>query len=374
MEILCVAPSTYNDPFAEEWHPDLRYTVSFLRQRGAEAGFSDEPALVSDSALERCAKLQPQILFIEIGEETRTAVMAFVPAFQRLSPRTVIAVGGIPATLAGQKLLEDCAEIDLLVAGERDLTLLEMVERVREGGNLKGIAGLQAREWRGIPRALLPDLDVLGNMVHDGIGELLDGRRPEDRIGYVAGSRGCYASCSFCGVSELFRTSGGAGWRGRTPRAIVGEICELAEKFQIGRFAFQDDNFIGPGRSGQERAREIAAEFKRCKLPVEYYFCCRVNDVRRETFEELRDSGLRGVGISVESMNQESLNLLGKGLRADWIGGRLEVLEELGIKGEVKSDFLRSVYDAGWRTAESRIARLAENVPVPLIFRCIPVQ
>ena len=39
MDILFIATSTYNDPFAREWTPDLRHTVSFLRKRGVYAGF-----------------------------------------------------------------------------------------------------------------------------------------------------------------------------------------------------------------------------------------------------------------------------------------------------------------------------------------------
>ena len=45
MDILFIASSTYNDPFAEEWNPDLRYTASFLRRQGVDAGFVYLPLL-----------------------------------------------------------------------------------------------------------------------------------------------------------------------------------------------------------------------------------------------------------------------------------------------------------------------------------------
>ena len=176
-------------------------------------------------------------------------------------------------------------------------------------------------------------------MIHDGLGELLGPVPPRERVGYLLGSRGCYAGCCFCGIPAFYRYSGGMGWRGRSPEAVVNELCTLSETFEIRRFAFLDDNFIGPGEAGQERAREIADLILRRGLHIEYFFCCRLSDVRRDTFERLKESGLEGVGMSVESMNQDSLNLLGKGLRVDAIYPTLGLLDRMGIRCEVNLIF-----------------------------------
>ena len=123
------------------------------------------------------------------------------------------------------------------------------------------------------------------------------------------------------------------------PRSRRERTMHALGTFEIRRFAFLDDNFIGPGEAGQERAREIADLILRRGLHIEYFFCCRLSDVRRDTFERLKESGLEGVGMSVESMNQDSLNLLGKGLRADAIYPTLGLLERMGIRCEVNLIF-----------------------------------
>ena len=38
MDVLFLATSNYEDPFSEDWHADLRYTVSYLRRHDLKVG------------------------------------------------------------------------------------------------------------------------------------------------------------------------------------------------------------------------------------------------------------------------------------------------------------------------------------------------
>ena len=339
MDLLVIATSLYNDPAAEDWQPDLRSTVAYLRRNNIDTGFIYEPVLSREGIAARCSNLAPRLLFLELSEETRAAALDFAYRFKAACPEVLVAVGGIPPTLLGTDFLRDYDYIDLIVAGERDVTLLEMAERLRGGCGLDGVAGLQSRQFRNPPRPLLSDLDCLEGMAQDGLVDLLQRYPPRERVGYVMGSRGCYANCSFCCIPDFFRHSGGLSWRGRSPRSIVRELCTLSETFEISQFVFVDDNFIGPGRLGQERARQIAQEMIAHNLSIEYHVCCRLSDIQQTTFELLRESGLRGVGVSVESTNQSSLNLLGKGMKSDIIYPTLSLLERMGLQCQVNVIF-----------------------------------
>ena len=101
MDLLIVGTSSYDDPFAEEWKPDLRHTVSFLRSRGVDTGYAYVAAC--DETPELCSLMdcaQPRALFLEISEENREPVLRLAAAWGRRHPGTVIFAGGIPATLA----------------------------------------------------------------------------------------------------------------------------------------------------------------------------------------------------------------------------------------------------------------------------------
>lgn len=340
MDILLVATSNYNDPFAEEWHPDLRYTVSFLRNHNIDAGFIYVPVLeIPTQIVQADGEEKPRAVFFNLTEENRSPILSFLKLFKEAFPNILIIVGGIPATLSANELLNRYEEIDFIVVGELELTLLETIEKLSQKKPLSDINGLQSRYFQNAPRPLIADLDILGCMIHDGITGFLAGKDPEERVGYLISGRGCYANCSFCGVPALYRQSPGRPWRGRSVKAIVDELQELFETFHIKYFVFQDDNFMGPGPTGQERARQFATEILQRGLNIKYHICCRLNDIKADTIELLKESGLSRLAVSVESTSQESLNLLNKGIRAETIYSVLEDLERLQLPSEVNLIF-----------------------------------
>jgi hypothetical protein len=156
----------------------------------------------------------------------------------------------------------------------------------------------------------MTDLDALGNMIHDGLDMMLqDGIRR--RVGYVISSRELL--CGYgSAASAFYHSAPGKPWRGRSVQAVVDELQELGDRFQIRHFIFQDDNFFGPGRAGQERACQVATEILHRGLDIKYFVCCRLNDIKADTLQLMQTSGLSGIGVSVESTSQESLDLLGK--------------------------------------------------------------
>lgn len=338
MDILFVATSTYNDFFAQEWHPDQRYTVAYLRRHQINAGYCYIPVLEQPEQLLGQKGESPDRLFIELTEENCTPIFRFLQHYKEISPQTIIFAGGVPVNFSPKQSLEEHPEIDYIVTGERELTLLETLRRMKCGESLSNVPGLQSRDFTNPPHPFISNLDQLGHMIQDGFANMLAGQAPSARTAHLTSSRGCYARCSFCGVSDYFRSPGPA-WRGRSASAIVEEIEELHNRFEISRFIFEDDEFFGPGPRGQVRAKEIATEILARKLKIEYFLCCRLNDIQVATLNRLKEAGLSGIGLSVESTNQASLNLLQKGIKVEAIYPTLQLIEELEIPCQVNLIF-----------------------------------
>ena len=108
----------------------------------------------------------------------------------------------------------------------------------------------------------------------------------------------------------------------------MDEVEHLGKTYSISYFVFQDDNFFGPGEAGQVRCRRIAKEILRRKLILRFFFCCRLNDVKQETFCLWQEAGLDAVGIGIETTQPESLRLFQKGLRRQEIYPTLELLDD----------------------------------------------
>ena len=120
-------------------------------------------------------------------------------------------------------------------------------------------------------------------------------------------------------------------WRGRSPTNVVDEMESLHQRSGVSQFAFADEQFMGHGTSGRERALGIAQQLLRRNLHFDSLFETRSSDVDRETFSVLRDAGLRAVFMGIESGYDPALKALRKGLLVCQHRNALTILRELEI-------------------------------------------
>ena len=77
----------------------------------------------------------------------------------------IIAGGPYPIAVQERCLVDADTDIDAVVTGEGEYTMLEIVDRLRKGENLEGVQGVVYREGRRIiknpARPLITDLDSL---------------------------------------------------------------------------------------------------------------------------------------------------------------------------------------------------------------------
>jgi hypothetical protein len=335
MRLVLLLTSGYGDPHAEDWQPELRHTATFLRRQGTTVDVVYRPTLDGLEAVVPSA--EPHVLYVELTEENAAPALAAVARAHL--PRSIVVVGGPAPAAAPQAILAAHPPVDYVIVGERERPLLDLLRRLAEGRSPGDIAGLTARTFANPPAAPIADLDELGNMADDGLADLLAHWPASSRVGYLSSSRGCYARCAFCGVPGFSRIGGGPAWRGRSPAFVVDEMGRLADKLGIGRFVFSDDNFIGPGRNGHERAVEIARMIRARGLDVRFSLCCRITDVRRDTLEPLIDAGLDRLGMSIESLNADSPKLLQEECTVPRIEAALDLVEQLPLTCEVNLIF-----------------------------------
>jgi radical SAM family protein len=336
-ELLILDTSKYDDPSTAVWHASPRYTASFLRRQCIEVAVEFIPVF---SAVIEPTTSASLALYFEVSDDIVTPSLDFLPEWRRSLPATTFLVGGATAGQMADGLLSRHSEINGIVVGECEETLADVVFRLRAGQPISGIPGLRSRDSQFLMRAPITNLDDLGMMVRDGFDELFRKAPPIERVAYVLAGRGCYADCTFCSVPDFIRLTGsGKRWRGRSVSLVVDEMESIANGYGVHRFVFQDDNFFGPGRVGQARAREFAAEILRRHLQIEYFVTCRINDVDAATLAILKESGLTRLGIGVESLNQSSLSLFHKGFRVESIYPALQVISDMGIACEVNLIF-----------------------------------
>jgi len=320
----------------------LGYLAAVLRHHGDKVRIIDGDAsgLTREGIVDALVAEKPDFVGLTSLSHTIGDALHIGRTASARLPGTFFCLGGQHATYAAEELLRSEPFIGCVVRGEGELTLLELVERLRAGGSLRGLPGAYCRDQGEVilnpDRPPIADLDSLPWPARDCLDELLaQGARPT--VLALLSSRGCHGRCAFCNSSTFFRLGGrGPAWRGRSAHDVVDELEALVTAHGdklYGAVHFFDDNFVGPGVAGREHARAIAREMIARGLEVPFYIFCRVDsfDGDEELLALLRRAGLRSAFIGLESGEPATLKLFRKGTTREQNANAMRLMAKYGV-------------------------------------------
>ncbi len=273
----------------------------------------------------------PDVLGVSLLSYNARRTLHLLRRLKRDGLRSRVVVGGHFPTFNDKILLQEWPELDVVVRGEGDLTLVELLQGWESGDDLGQIEGISYREGTEVrlnpARPLQKDLDSLPWPVRDHTPRIIE-------MGgtlHMVRARGCYANCAFCSIASFYRAQGGPGWRQRGIESVIGEMEELAARFPGVEMKFLDDQFIGPGKKGREDAMSFAQALIDSDLDVPFSIFARADSVEPELFSTLKAAGLKSVFVGVESGSQKQLDSCGKRTSVADNRRSLEILHELSI-------------------------------------------
>ena len=301
--------------------------AAVLEQNGYTAEIIDGDAenITFAQALERVIASAPDV----IGATTMTATMdlvaAFFAEFKRQEPDIPVIVGGPHVSALPKETLQQFPQIDIVVQGEGDDTVVELMAAFQGRRELATVKGICFRQQDRIvqtePRPPLQDLGKLpipayhllkyGRYRAYGWNRWVDGhRRP---LGNVFMGRGCIGRCNFCASRSVF----GKGIRFFPLERIKAEIDLLVKTYQIRILYFEDDTFT-VNRKLINQICDFLIErgyHKRLQIMVS----ARVDTVHLPTLRKMRRAGIRWICFGVESGNQAILDRMHKNITLDQI-------------------------------------------------------
>jgi radical SAM superfamily enzyme YgiQ (UPF0313 family) len=242
-------------------------------------------------------------------------------------------MGGHFPSLSHELTLELIPELDSVVRFEGEITLLELVDSLGDGGDCLQIPGLAYRRAGEIVaspmRHLIDNLDALPYPIRAFKKNAILGL---DMAPMLA-SRGCARTCSFCSIHMFYRTAPGKVVRTRKPAEVAKEMRFLLEEHNISIFLFQDDDFPLFGPVWRRWTQEFVAELYRNRLPgrVAWKINCRADAVDPELFAEMSEAGLYMVYMGLESGTEEGLKTLHKQITVEQNIRAVKILKEIGI-------------------------------------------
>ena len=257
----------------------------------------------------KLASLEPNMVGITSTTPTIQSALLSARMAKEAHPEVTVVLGGSHATFMDEQILGENSEVDVVVRGEGEQTLVELADAISKSNlkNLNKVAGITFRKngkiIRTPNRPFIQNLDELPRPAYDHL-PLKKYRISGRAILPVITSRGCPFQCSFCVSSQMF----GKTFRMRSIKNVVDEIEWLRDTHGADAFTFYDDAFT----LDIERALKICEEIKKRKIGLPWDCQTRVDNVSKEVLAKMRRAGCEVVYFGVESGSQKILDAVGK--------------------------------------------------------------
>lgn len=237
------------------------------------------------------------------------AVVRVTRALREALPAAWIVYGGVFPTFHWRQILVEEPQIDVIVRGEGEETILRVIDAIENDVPLDEIPGIAFRE-RGRPRATAP-ARIVDNLDDFRIGwELIDFRRytywGDRRAVVVQFSRGCPHQCSYCGQRPFWKT-----WRHRDPQNLAAELAWLHRVHGVEVIDFADENPTASRTAWRALLEALIAE----KVPLTLIGSTRTDDIVRDAdlLHLYKQAGVARFLLGIESYDEQTLQKIRKG-------------------------------------------------------------
>ncbi len=306
----------------------LEYVAASMKDLVGKVTLLDlryEKTYQDPKALSKFIRNEIDLLCVSIPWESRfEKVCDFV---SQLPPEVCTVVGGHKATEEVEHLFDRCPNIDLIVRGEGE----EIIQQIVTGVPYKDIRGLSYRENGGvvhneihplpdITRIPFPDRSLRKHdycLVKDGV------RFSRHTFDTVLATRGCPFKCKFC----TFSLNPLGQKRSYTERPVESVIEEL-KTVTADVVLFSDDNFFtNPKRS--EQLCDLMIENRIKKIFIAQ---TRIDIAEHpRVLDKAEKAGFKIFLIGIESPHDRILKQLDKGITQQQVRDAFAVLTQYNI-------------------------------------------
>lgn len=258
---------------------------------------------------------------VTMNVENALSVLRDVKA---VSPDILTVMGGPHVTFCAELTMRAVPEIDLVVLGEGEETIVELARVSQNPQGWSTVKGLVYRDGNEInptaSRPFLKNIDALAPPARHLIP--LGRYRALGLPVSMTTSRGCPFQCIFC----VGRKMVGAKVRYRDPLKVVDELAYL-NTLGFNQINIADDLFTAAPKHCLAVCDEIIAR----GLNVRWTSFARVDTVSLEVLKRMKAAGCTAVSFGVETGNPEMLKRIKKGITLEQVTAAVKMCNDAGI-------------------------------------------
>jgi len=324
-------------------HLGLLSLASYLRDKGCDAQLSFcsmqlQHALSTTFSVEdEIRRTNPDVVCISALTSSFPRVLEIARAAKRHG--SCVIIGGIFASLNSTAIIEHYPEIDIVVRGDGEATLLETLGELERQESLEHVQGLTFRQ-DGVaeytPSREPLDLSTLPSPAYDLLP--IDSYLKLGVPATIETARGCTFDCEFCSMVD--EEMGGRRYRTKSIPRIIEEIR------QVRQYGFKsswvcDDTFT----LQRARTEAICAALERDGQPLHLIVLTRLDLLDTNLLRLMHQAGIREIVLGVESVSQRSLQTMRKTTSdSNWKQRARRVIVAAGKLGFV----VHPIFMLGW--------------------------
>lgn len=336
----------------------LAYIGSVLQDDGYDVSlvdFAAEQITDISGILERIKDYHPDIIGISVMTINANQAFNIIPEIEKQLDVPII-LGGPHATYFPEDTLNMAPGVDVVVIGEGEPVILELVDALISNKPLDNIEGIcyynkEGRIIKNESRRIIYELDkILPPAQHLFNFQLYNPypfqvkRKP---VVTMITSRGCpYAKCTFCYSSTrkvimLYRR--------HSVKRVIEEIKSMILRYNIKEVNFLDDDFA----MGEQWVNEFCERIHKEKMDLSWICMARASNVSKELLSRMAKAGCWDIFFGIESANQHLLDRINKGVTVEQNRNAVIWAHEAGMQvsaafmmllpGEVPEDARRNV-------------------------------
>ena len=267
---------------------------------------------------------QPQIVGSTAVTMNFKHALGVIQDVKSMDAGILTVMGGPHVSFCAPETLQSHPEIDVIVIGEGEETLVELADAYQNNSPWNHIKGL-AYQDRGRPvltasKDIIQDIDRLPEPARHLIP--LGRYRALGLPISMTTSRGCPFHCIFC----VGRKMVGAKVRYRNPQKVVDELAYLST-LGFHQINIADDLFT----ASKKHCLAVCDEIIRRQLKIQWTSFARVDTVSRPVLERMKQAGCSAVSFGVETGSPEILSTIKKGITLDQVIQAITMCNDVGV-------------------------------------------
>jgi len=322
----------YFENHSKQWALDLPH-FQFAKKEIEEDVFRFIAPII-EHFLENCVKETDwsdyDIACFSLTATQTSPSLILAKMIKEVAPDIKIIFGGSScAGEMGRAILEISDEVDVIVHGEAEISFAPLLRALSSNDDFTNIPGISYRSDKGLEfgktkrtfgfdknRPPLNFDSYFARIKQNGAEKWIEPWIPFET------SRGCWygekVQCTFCGLDQIIK------YRRRSSDGLISELSHYEKRYQIKQFFSVD--LIMP----QEFYKTVLPDIAEKDRDWSIFYEIKSN-LKRQNVEALADAGIRWIQPGIESLSDEVLKIMKKGVSAAQNLQTLRWTKELGV-------------------------------------------